>query len=154
MSPPLREGQRVKLCSLLSKCPLSCLLPRLPSLRTAAPRVPEAGRGPEREGEVLFPLHRRRPTAPLAGLVTPGQPPRPGPWPDGPPRPRSPGPVSSRTLSTFSFPGGVGKNAHFDPRGSRTCPAVRGLQSSELGAVGGTVAPGLSGPGGFQAAWP
>lgn len=42
----LREGQKVKLCSLLSKCPPACLLPRLPSLRLAAPPGQEAGRGP------------------------------------------------------------------------------------------------------------
>lgn len=119
VSPPLREGQGVKLCSLLSKS-LSYLLPCRSSLGTA--RGPEAGGGPEREGGgTFFPLCSWRIRASLAGAVAPWRPPGPRPlarWTAPPALFRS---CLQRDLCSLSFPGWgeVGKNAPSDPTALR-----------------------------------
>lgn len=111
----LREGQKVKLCSLLSKCPPACLLPRLPSLRLAAPPGQEAGRGPGAgRGRGSF----------LSSAGAPrsaGSPQSPGASSGGLPLPHSPRPVrSSASLVCLRGKEGVGlaKNAPSDPTSS------------------------------------
>lgn len=157
VSPLLREGQRVKLCSLLSKCPLSCLLPCFPPLGTTA----LGARRPEEAGAGNYSFRCQRPTAPHGAPGTEGgsraTPEAPTPPPMARPAralpvPSAAGPVLS-LLSGVGVGGGLGKNASSDPRGAGMGLRVRGLRSSELLAVGGTVAPGLSGLLGLLAAW-
>lgn len=152
VSPLLREGQGVKLCSLLSKCPLSCLLPAsLPSARLRS--GPGGRRRPELETTLSAASAPRRP---WHGRWLPGDSRGPDPSPMARPArallvPSAAGPVLP-LLSGVGC-GGLGKNASSDPRGPGMGLRVRGLRSSELRAVGGTVAPGRSGLLGLRAAW-
>lgn len=152
-SPWLRKGQGVKLCSLLSKCPRSCVIPCLPSLRTAAPRGLEAGRGPGAgRGRGSFLFAASAPRRPQAGLAAPGRHPKTlAPrWLDRPARA-----LRVPSAAGFSLPleCGVAKNAPSDPRDYRTGQRVRGPGSSDLGAVGGAVFQELSDLRGLRTAW-
>lgn len=153
MSPPPQKEQGVKLCNLLSECPLFCLFLHPPSFWTAAPRGPEARRGPEREGggvlSSLPPAPRDVPSWPGGLLAVPCQ-------VDRPARALLVSCTAGLVLLLLSGMGwgGVAKKAPSVPRGSRMGQRVRGPPSSELNWMGGTVASGLSGLRRLQAAWP
>lgn len=152
-SPRLRKGQGVKLCSLLSKCPPSCLIPRLPSLGTAAPRGLEAGRGPGAgRGRGFFLSAASAPRLTQAGLAASGRHPKilAPRWLDRPARALR---VPSAVGLSLPLECGVAKNAPSDPRDYRTGQRVRGPGSSDLGAVGGAVVQELSGLRGLRTAW-
>lgn len=105
VSPLLREGQGVKLCSLLSKCPLSCLLPAsLPSGRLRS--GPGGRRRPELETTLSAASAPGAPGTEGGSRATP-EAPTPRRWPALPALFRSRLPPD---LFCLSFPGwgGVG----------------------------------------------